>query len=115
MLSRRRKRASGGWRRGTPRFPGSLNIKTKDVGGVGVSIFILRDVSDAQRLRREREKLRREQALAEMSAVLAHEIRNPLGSLELFAGLLAGAGLSAECRVGGAGAGRTADAGCDGQ
>ena len=28
-----------------------------------------------------------------MSAILAHEIRNPLGSLELFAGLLAGAGL----------------------
>jgi two-component system, sensor histidine kinase FlrB len=63
-----------------------------------VSIFILRDVSDAKRLIEERDKLRREQALAEMSAVLAHEIRNPLGSLELFAGLLAGAGLSAECQ-----------------
>jgi signal transduction histidine kinase len=62
------------------------------------SIYILRDVSDAKRLVRERDKLRREQALAEMSAVLAHEIRNPLGSLELFAGLLAGAGLSSECR-----------------
>jgi signal transduction histidine kinase len=63
-----------------------------------VSIFILRDVSDAKRLVEEKDKLRREQALAEMSAILAHEIRNPLGSLELFAGLLAGAGLSAECR-----------------
>jgi len=63
-----------------------------------VSVFILRDVSDAKRLVEERDKLRREQALAEMSAILAHEIRNPLGSLELFAGLLAGAGLSAECR-----------------
>jgi two-component system, sensor histidine kinase FlrB len=63
-----------------------------------VSIFILRDVSDAKRLVRERDKLRREQALAEMSATLAHEIRNPLGSLELFAGLLAGAGLTPECR-----------------
>jgi nitrogen fixation/metabolism regulation signal transduction histidine kinase len=62
-----------------------------------VSIFILRDVSDAKRLAEERDRLRREQALAEMSAILAHEIRNPLGSLELFAGLLAGAGLSAEC------------------
>jgi len=31
-----------------------------------------------------------------MSAILAHEIRNPLGSLELFAGLLANAGLSGE-------------------
>jgi two-component system sensor histidine kinase FlrB len=62
------------------------------------SIYILRDVSDAKRLVRERDKLRREQALAEMASVLAHEIRNPLGSLELFAGLLAGAGLSSECR-----------------
>jgi two-component system sensor histidine kinase FlrB len=62
-----------------------------------VSIFILRDVSEARRLAEERDKLRREQALAEMSAILAHEIRNPLGSLELFAGLLAGAGLSPEC------------------
>jgi signal transduction histidine kinase len=63
-----------------------------------VSIFILRDVSEAKRMVREREKLRREQALAEMSAILAHEIRNPLGSLELFAGLLAEAGLSPECQ-----------------
>jgi signal transduction histidine kinase len=63
-----------------------------------VSVFILRDVTDAKRLVEERDKLRREQALAEMSAILAHEIRNPLGSLELFAGLLAGAGLSSECR-----------------
>jgi signal transduction histidine kinase len=62
-----------------------------------VSIFILRDVSEARRLAEERDKLRREQALAEMSAILAHEIRNPLGSLEPFAGLLAGAGLSPEC------------------
>jgi signal transduction histidine kinase len=63
-----------------------------------VSIFILRDVSDAKRLAQEKDKLRREQALAEMSAILAHEIRNPLGSLELFAGLLSDAGLSQECR-----------------
>jgi signal transduction histidine kinase len=78
--------------------PRSAEHKSEGVdGGAGVSIFILRDVSDAQRLRREREKLRREQALAEMAAVLAHEVRNPLGSLELFAGLLAGAGLSPEC------------------
>jgi two-component system sensor histidine kinase FlrB len=62
------------------------------------SIFILRDVSEAKRMVREREKLRREQALAEMSAILAHEIRNPLGSLELFAGLLAEAALEGECR-----------------
>ena len=61
-------------------------------------VFILRDVSEVRRLVEEKDKLRREQALAEMSAILAHEIRNPLGSLELFAGLLAGAPLSAGCR-----------------
>jgi signal transduction histidine kinase len=79
----------------------SLRAAGKDAdaeSGDCESIFILRDVSDAKRLVRERDQMRREQALAEMSAILAHEIRNPLGSLELFAGLLAGAGLSAECR-----------------
>jgi two-component system sensor histidine kinase FlrB len=80
-------------------------VKDADLGESGktdcVSIFILRDVSDVKRLLQEREKekekVRREQALAEMSAILAHEIRNPLGSLELFAGLLAGSNLPAEC------------------
>jgi nitrogen fixation/metabolism regulation signal transduction histidine kinase len=55
----------------------------------GSSIFILQDVSELKRLEREHADLSRRQALAEMSALLAHEIRNPLGSLELFAGLLA--------------------------
>jgi len=55
------------------------------------SVLILRDVTAARQLERERETARRTQALAEMATVLAHEIRNPLGSLELFAGLLADA------------------------
>jgi signal transduction histidine kinase len=46
----------------------------------------------------EREHLRQRQALVEMSALLAHEIRNPLGSLELFAGLLAESELKSESR-----------------
>jgi two-component system, sensor histidine kinase FlrB len=60
------------------------------------SVFILRDVSEAKKLEHDREHLRRQRALVEMSALLAHEIRNPLGSLELFAGLLAEANLEAE-------------------
>jgi signal transduction histidine kinase len=56
--------------------------------------------AEVERLRSELEetqsKLRREQALAEVSSLLAHEIRNPLGSLELFAGLLAESDLDAE-------------------
>jgi two-component system, sensor histidine kinase FlrB len=62
------------------------------------SVFILRDVSEAKKLERDREQLRRQQALVEVSALLAHEIRNPLGSLELFAGLLAEANLEGESR-----------------
>ena len=64
------------------------------------SVFILRDISERKRLEQAEQKLQREQALAEMSAVLAHEIRNPLGSLELFAGLLAEVELSPECGSG---------------
>ena len=57
----------------------------------GDSILILRDLTEAKQLERERELTRRTQALAEVATLLAHEIRNPLGSLELFAGLLADA------------------------
>jgi len=52
-------------------------------------VYILRNITLEKQLRKEREAARRVQALAEMATLLAHEIRNPLGSLELFAGLLA--------------------------
>jgi two-component system sensor histidine kinase FlrB len=64
----------------------------------GDSVFILRDIDERKRLEEAQARLRREQALAEVSAVLAHEIRNPLGSLELFAGLLAESELDGESR-----------------
>lgn len=70
----------------------------EQAGAHPTSVYILRDISDAKRMERERETLRRQQALVEVSALLAHEIRNPLGSLELFAGLLAEANLEAEQR-----------------
>jgi len=60
------------------------------------AVFIVDDVSERKRLLRDRERLERQRALADMAAVLAHEIRNPLGSLELFAGLLADSDLGAE-------------------
>ena len=47
-----------------------------------------------QDLERERQEHQRCQALAEVSSMLAHEIRNPLGSLELLASLLADSGPS---------------------
>lgn len=55
------------------------------------SVLLLRDVTEERRRISEREVARRKESLAEMAALLAHEIRNPLGSLELFAGLLADA------------------------
>ncbi len=51
-----------------------------------------------RRLEQERDALSRRQALAEMSTLLAHEMRNPLGSMELFAGLLAESDLEEEER-----------------
>jgi nitrogen fixation/metabolism regulation signal transduction histidine kinase len=53
------------------------------------SIWILRDITANKQAELERESARRAMALAEISSILAHEIRNPLTSLELFAGLIA--------------------------
>ena len=51
-------------------------------------IWIVRDVTEEKRLAMEREAARESGALAEIATLLAHEIRNPLGSMELFTGLL---------------------------
>jgi signal transduction histidine kinase len=88
----------GGERWLAARHAALMPCEAETGGADSASIFILRDVSEAKRLAVERDRMRRGQALAEMSAILAHEIRNPLGSMELFAGLLAGAGLSADAR-----------------
>ena len=53
------------------------------------SIWILRDITASKRAEQEREAARSAMALAEVSTALAHEIRNPLASMELFAGLIA--------------------------
>ena len=52
-------------------------------------MWILRDVTANKRAEEEREAARDSMALAETSMILAHEIRNPLASMELFAGLIA--------------------------
>lgn len=52
------------------------------------ALFTLREISARKRMEEEREAARDAVALAQVSALLAHEIRNPLASLELFAGLL---------------------------
>ena len=64
--------------------PGALG--TPDT--LAEDILILRDVSARRRWETEREAARSAVALAEVSSILAHEIRNPLASLELFTSLL---------------------------
>jgi two-component system sensor histidine kinase FlrB len=53
------------------------------------SIWILRDITANKQAELEREAARSALALAEVATILAHEIRNPLASMELFAGLIA--------------------------
>ena len=61
-------------------------------------ILILRDITPHKQAEVERERARRATALSEVATTLAHEIRNPLTSLELFAGLIAAGGEdTAEC------------------
>ncbi len=61
-------------------------------------ILIVRDVTAHKQAEMERERARKATALSEVATILAHEIRNPLTSLELFAGLIAAGGDDvAEC------------------
>ncbi|HEY0784899.1 MAG TPA: ATP-binding protein [Acidobacteriaceae bacterium] len=69
-----------------------IEIRTRRIYAAGdcfQTILILRDVTAHKLAEEERERGRRATALAEIAAILAHEIRNPLASMELFAGLLA--------------------------
>jgi two-component system sensor histidine kinase FlrB len=81
------------WPISTEEGPRSLAVScvvlSRDARRDGERIFILRDITESKRLEKEREAARRTQDLAQMAMLLAHEVRNPLGSLELFAGLLA--------------------------
>jgi signal transduction histidine kinase len=68
------------------------HTRLSEIGDSGEeTVLILRDITEETRMAAERESARRVHALAELSTLLAHEIRNPLGSLELFAGLIADA------------------------
>ncbi len=56
--------------------------------GPAQCILILRDVTARKEAEQQRETSRNMLALGEMAAVLAHEIRNPLGSMELWSNVL---------------------------
>jgi PAS domain S-box-containing protein len=68
----------------------ALQVESSPVNGRGSDQFvlILRDVTARKEAEQQRETSRNMLALGEMAAVLAHEIRNPLGSMELWTSVL---------------------------
>jgi signal transduction histidine kinase len=83
-----------------------VRVRCTSIGGTATKsdaivsptlILTIRDTTSQKQADEEREASRHMVALAEMATLLAHEIRNPLGSMELFASLLAGdTGLSTD-------------------
>jgi PAS domain S-box-containing protein len=57
-------------------------------GSVAGTLHIIRDVTEIKALEARNKRSERLAAMGEMAVELAHEIRNPLGSIELFASLL---------------------------
>ncbi len=62
-------------------------MKTEQGEIIG-EVFILRDVTRVEKLEEMAKRTEKLMAMGEMAANIAHEIRNPLGSIELFASLL---------------------------
>ncbi len=52
------------------------------------NVFVLRDITRIEKLEDMAKRTEKFAAMGEMAANIAHEIRNPLGSIELFASLL---------------------------
>jgi PAS domain S-box-containing protein len=71
-----------------------LGLRVSPFRGEGGEILgrvaVFQDVTRLQRLEEQESRNRRLVAMGEMAAGIAHEIRNPLGSLELFASHLVG-------------------------
>ena len=82
-------------RPGAVRWLAIRHASLSDTDGAKREVYILRDTSEQKMLEREREKLRQQQALVEVSIAGPRNTKSP-GSLELFAGLLAESDLSAE-------------------
>jgi PAS domain S-box-containing protein len=52
------------------------------------TLHIIRDITEVKALQEQGKRIERLSAMGEMAVELAHEIRNPLGSIELFSSLL---------------------------
>ena len=57
-------------------------------GSVIGNVFVLRDMTRIEKLEEMAKRTEKFAAMGEMAANIAHEVRNPLGSIELFASLL---------------------------
>jgi two-component system, sensor histidine kinase FlrB len=57
-------------------------------GHLNGTLHIIRDITEMKALQEKSKRTERLSAMGEMAVELAHEIRNPLGSVELFASLL---------------------------
>jgi signal transduction histidine kinase len=65
------------------------DVKDREGSGIG-HVVIFKDITRLKQLEIENERNRRLTAMGELVLKIAHEIRNPLGSIELFASLLSG-------------------------
>ena len=66
-------------------FGSPVNARNGEAIG---AVFILRDITRIEKLEDMAKRTEKFAAMGEMAANIAHEIRNPLGSIELFASLL---------------------------
>jgi signal transduction histidine kinase len=67
----------------------SSEVRGGNDGSAIGKVLIFKDITRLKRLEAENERNRRLSAMGELVMKIAHEIRNPLGSMELFANLLA--------------------------
>jgi signal transduction histidine kinase len=58
-------------------------------GFVGKEVIVFEDVTEFEKMKERLERDERLMAMGEMAARIAHEIKNPLGSMELFLSMLA--------------------------
>ncbi len=74
---------------GSERILAASSTPLKNAAGVNTgTLHIIRDISDTKAIEAQSKRGERLAAMGEMAVELAHEIRNPLGSIELFASLL---------------------------
>ena len=66
----------------------SISLMHSEFGDILGLIVNVQNISELRKLEAEAERKNRLTVMGEMGATLAHEIRNPLGSIELFSSLL---------------------------